>query len=59
MRLGNGLLAGEMFVGRDLIGQLVLLDAARITRRLRRPGSVLTNFVFEVVVASCIVRCEL
>ena len=57
MRFGNGLLAGKMFVSRDLIGQLVLFNAAGITRRLRRSGSVLANFVFEVVWQKS-VRCE-
>ena len=48
MRLGNGILAGEMFVSRDLIGQLVLFHRPSITRSLRRPRGVLANFVFEV-----------
>jgi hypothetical protein len=49
MRIGNSLHAGEMFVSRDLILQLVLLDTASIARRLRRPGRVLANLVFKVV----------
>ena len=49
MRFRNGFLAGEMFVGRDLVLQLVLLDRTGITGCLRRTGSVLANFVFEVV----------
>ncbi|MGB7328077.1 MAG: hypothetical protein WBD31_24590 [Rubripirellula sp.] len=49
MRFGNCVLTGEMFVGRNLIGQLVLFDAASVTGRLRRPGRVLANLVLEVV----------
>ena len=48
MRLCNGILAGEMFVSRDLFGQLVLFDATGIARRFRRPRGVLANLVFEV-----------
>ena len=57
MRFGNRLLTGEMLVCRDLIGQLVLFNAASIAGRLRRPGRVLADLVFEVVWQS-FVRCE-
>jgi len=49
MRLSNGILAGEMFVSRDLIGQLVLFHRSSITRSLRRPRSVLTNLILKVI----------
>ena len=49
MRLGNGTLAGEMFVSRDLVGQLVLFHRPSIARSLRRPRSVLTNLVLKVI----------
>lgn len=49
MRFGNGTLASEMFISRDLICQLVLFDRSRITRRLRRPRSVLVDFVVQIV----------
>lgn len=49
MRLHHGFFAGEMFVGRDLIGQLVLLNGSGIAGRLGRPRGVLANLVFETV----------
>ena len=49
MRLGDGVLAGEMFVGGDLIGQLVLLNRSSIARSLRRPLGVVANLVLKVV----------
>jgi hypothetical protein len=49
MRLLYRIFAGEMIVGRDLIFQLVLFNGSRITRGLRRPRSVLTNLVLQVI----------
>ena len=49
MRFRNGFLAGEMFVSRDLVLQLVLFNTAGIAGRFGRSGGVLANFVFEVV----------
>ena len=49
MRFGNGILAGEMFVRRDLIGQLVLFHRPSITRSLRRSLGVLANLVLKVI----------
>lgn len=36
MRCRHGLLAGEMFFGRDLLSQLVLFHRSRIAGRLRK-----------------------
>ena len=49
MRFRNGLLGSQMFVGRDLIGQLVLFHRSRIAGRLRWPFGVLADLVFEFV----------
>ena len=45
MRFRNGLLGSEMFVGRDLIGQLVLFHRSPIAGSLRRPSGVLANLI--------------
>ena len=47
MRFGNGTLAGEMFISRNLIDQLVLFHRPSIARSLRRPFRVLANLIFE------------
>ncbi len=38
-----------MLIRSDLLRQLVLLNRPRITRRLRRPVSVVANLVFEFI----------
>lgn len=49
MRFCHGLLGREMFVGRDLLGQLVLCHRSRIAGRLSRARSILADLVFEFV----------
>ena len=47
-RLGR-FFRSQVFVGRDLVGQLVLFDRAGITGRLGRSLGVVANRVFEIV----------
>ena len=49
MRLGDGILTGKMFVGGDLIDQLVLLNRSSVAGSLRRPLGVVSNLVLKVV----------
>lgn len=49
MGFGDRILTGKMFVGCNLIGQLVLLNRSSVAGSLRRPLGVIANLVLKVV----------
>ena len=49
MWFGDRILTGKMFVGCNLIGQLMLLNRSSVARSLRRPLGVVANLVLKVV----------
>jgi len=49
----RGLFGGQVPVSRDLVGQRMLLHAARIAGGLRWPGGVVADRLFEIVGQQC------